>query len=202
LVVTSGTAVALTPGRLATEETKIAISADVIPRVASEEAADAVASRGVDVSVVRLSPSVHGEGDHGFVPALINIAREKGASAYIGDGMNRWPAVHRIDAARLFTLALTKGVSGARYHGVAEEGIPFVEIAGAIGRHLNVPVISLSPEDAADHFGWFAHFAAIDSPASSALTRERLGWRPTHQTLLEDLDREGYFATASTERSG
>ncbi|HEY1975842.1 MAG TPA: SDR family oxidoreductase [Candidatus Baltobacteraceae bacterium] len=202
LVVTSGTAiVSATPGQLATEETKIAITSSEVPRVASEEAADAIIARGADVSVVRLSPTVHGEGDHGFVPMLIKTAREKGVSAYIGDGQNRWSAVHRVDAARLFVLALDKGEKSARYHGVAEEAISFRAIAEAIARGLGVPARSLSPEEAADHFGWFAHFAALDAPSSSALTRERLGWTPVHPMLLDDLANAGYFTTAPAGRS-
>ena len=158
-------------------------------------AALAVAARGVRVSVVRIPPSVHGDGDHGFVSALINIARQKGVSAYVGDGRNRWAAVYRLDAAQLFRLALEKGVAGARYHGVGDEGVPFRSIAELIGRRLNVPVASKSPEEAADHFGFFARFASLDTPASSARTQEQLGWKPTHPGLLEDLDHEYYFKT-------
>lgn len=193
LIVTSGVAL-LTPGRLATEEDRPAVSSTTIPRVASEEAAEAVAARGVRVSVVRLAPSVHGEGDHGFVPILINLAREKGVSAYIGDGANRWPAVHRLDAAHLFRLALKNARAGARFHGVAEEGIAFLEIADVIGRRLGIPVVSKSGKEAAAHFGWFEHFAGIDGPASSQLTQERLGWRPVQPTLLTDLERGTYFS--------
>jgi nucleoside-diphosphate-sugar epimerase len=191
LIITSGTGL-LPPGRLAEENVP---ASSAIPRVASEQAADALAARGVHVSVVRLPPSVHGDGDHGFVPTLIRIARAKGLSAYVGDGSNRWPAVHRLDAARLFRLALEKGSAGARYHGVADDGIPFREIAGVIGRRLNVPVVAKSPEEAADHFGWFAHFAALDNPASSKQTRELLGWQPKQPALIPDLDRPSYFAT-------
>jgi len=191
LIVTSGTA--LVQGRLATEEAPPATGPTALPRVASEEAAAEVAARGVLVSVVRLPPSVHGDGDHGFVPLLIGIAREKGAAAYVGDGLNRWPAVHRMDAAHLFRLALEKGSAGARYHGVADDGVPFRDIAGVIGRRLNVPVVSKTPEEATNHFGWFAHFAALDNPASSAQTQERLGWRPTQPGLVADLDRPSYF---------
>jgi nucleoside-diphosphate-sugar epimerase len=193
LIVTSGTAL-VRPGHLATEENAPAASS-TIPRAASEEAAASVAARGVRVAVVRLSPSVHGDGDHGFVPILIRIARENGASAYVGDGFNRWTAVHRFDAADLFRLALEKGSAGARFHGVAEEGIAFRNIAEVIGRRLNVPVVAKSPEGAANHFGWFAHFAGLDCPASSKLTQERLGWRPRQPGLIPDLDRPRYFQT-------
>jgi nucleoside-diphosphate-sugar epimerase len=192
LIVTSGTGLLLTPGRLAIEED---VPASSIPRIASEQAAASVAARGVNVSVVRLPPSVHGDGDHGFVPTLIGIARQKGASAYVGDGINRWPAVHRLDAAHLYRLVLEKGSARARYHGVADEGVPFRDIAAVIGRRLNVPVVAKPPEEAAGHFGWFAHFAAINSPASSAQTRERLGWHPTQPGLIPDLDHARYFAT-------
>jgi nucleoside-diphosphate-sugar epimerase len=194
LVIASGTAL-VTPGRLATEESVSTITSADIPRVASEEAATSMATRGVRVAVVRLSPSVHGDGDHGFVPMLINTAREKGVSAYIGDGRNRWNAVHRLDAAHLFRLALEKATAGARLHAVAEEGIAFRDIAEVIGRRLNIPVVSKSLEEAANHFGWFAGFAGLDCPASSKLTQERLGWRPAQPTLLTDLERGSYFKT-------
>jgi nucleoside-diphosphate-sugar epimerase len=192
-VIASGTAL-VTPGRIVTEESVSTITAADIPRVASEEAATALETRGVRVSAVRLSPSVHGKGDHGFVPLLINLAREKGVSAYIGNGLNRWPAVHRLDAASLFRLALEKGSAGARYHGVAEEGIAFRNIAEVIGKHLNVPVVSKSREEAANHFGWFAHFAGLDCPASSMLTRQTLGWTPKECGLLTDITEGGYFS--------
>ena len=192
LVITSGIGV-LPRGQLTTEETAPDSGPTAIPRVASEEAAASLASRGVRVSVLRLPPSVHGDGDRGFVPMLIGVAREKGVSAYVGDGNNRWPAVHRLDAAHLYRLALEKGSAGAIFHGIADEGVPFRDIAGVIGRRLNVPVVSKTPEEAADHFGWFALFAAADIPASSALTRERLGWRPTQHSLIPDIDRPGYF---------
>jgi nucleoside-diphosphate-sugar epimerase len=194
LVITSGTAL-LAPGRLAVEGCTPVSGRDAFPRVASEEAAVSLAARGVNVSAVRLPPSVHGDGDHGFVPTLIRIAREKGVSAYVADGLNRWPAVHRLDAAHLFRLALEKGSTGARFHGVGDEGVPILEIAGVIGRRLNVPVVSKSPEEAADHFGWFAHFVALDCPASSQRTRELLGWQPKQLALIPDLDRSrAYFA--------
>ena len=194
LIVTSGTGL-LTPGRLATEESAPPSNSTTIPRIASEEAALSVASQGAHVSVVRLPPSVHGDGDHGFVPLLISIAREKGVSAYVGDGLNRWPAVHQLDAAHLFRLALERGSAGARYHGIADEGVAFRDIAGVIGRRLNLPVVSKSHDEAADHFGWFAPFAALDNPASSKLTQERLGWRPRQLALIPDLDRVRYFQT-------
>jgi nucleoside-diphosphate-sugar epimerase len=190
LIITSGTGL-LAPGRLATEQDMPASSS--IPRVASEEAAASVIARGGHVSVVRLPPSVHGDGDHGFVPLLIGIAREKGVSAYIGEGLNRWPAVHRFDAANLFRLALEKAPAGSRFHGVAEEGVAFRDIAQVIGKRLRIPVVAKSPEEAADHFGWFAHFAALNNPTSSARTQQLLGWHPKHAALIPDLDREPYF---------
>ena len=192
LIVTSATGV-LPQGRLSTEETPADSGAAGHLRAASEEAASAVAARGVRVSVIRLPPSVHGAGDHAFVPLLIRIAREKGVSVFGGDGLNRWPAVHRLDAARLYRLALEKGTAGAMYHGVAEEGVPFREIAGVIGRRLDVPVVGKSPEDATHHFGWFARFAALDVPTSSARTRQQLGWQPAEPGLIADLEGAGYF---------
>ena len=189
LIITSGTMLAQPQGRLATEED--APNAN-LPRK-SEEAGLALAARGVRVAVLRLPPTVHGEGDHGFVPRLIGIAREKGVSAYIGDGLNRWPAVHRLDAAHLYRLVIEKGDAGGRYHGVAEEGVSTREIAEAIGKHLNVPVISKSREEAADHFGWIARFFGMNGPASSAQTQERLGWRAVQPELIADLDAGHYF---------
>ncbi len=187
-VVTSGLA-GFGLGRAMTEDD--AASPDS-PRF-SERAALEFASRGVRVSVLRLPPSVHGEGDHGFVPRLIDIAREKGVAAYPGDGSNRWPAVHRFDAARLFRLALESAPAGARLHAIGDEGIPTREIAGAIGCHLGLPVTSVAPETAADHFGWLGVFFSLDVPASSAFTRELMGWQPTHQGLLDDLNEGHYF---------
>jgi nucleoside-diphosphate-sugar epimerase len=189
-VVTSGTGL-VTPGRLATEDDPVTSAS--IPRVASEQAAAAVAARGVRVSVVRLPPSVHGEGDHAFVPLLIGIARKSGLSAFVSEGRNLWPAVHRLDAAELFRLVLEKGAAGARYHGVAEEGVEFRCIAEVIGRRLGVPVVSQSSEEAAAHFGWFAHFAALNNPTSSRHTREVLGWQPRERGLIADLDQAHYF---------
>ena len=190
LIVTSGSGL-LTPGQLATEDTE-APSDDGLPRV-SEQAAFSAASRGTRVAVVRLPPSVHGDGDHGFVPLLIGIARQKGAAAFIGDGSNHWPAVHRLDAAKAYRLVLERGEAGARYHAVAEQGVPFREIAAVIGRRLDVPVVGKTPEEAADHFGWFARFAAIDNRVSSRRTRDALGWEPTGPGLIADIDRPGYF---------
>jgi nucleoside-diphosphate-sugar epimerase len=185
LIVTSGTALA--PGRVATEE-DAALPSSVMPRGATEEAADSVAAQGVRVSVVRL-PQVHDRNMQGLVTLVIVTAREKGVSAYVGDGANRWPASHRLDTARLYKLVLEKGAPGARYHSVAEEGVRVRDIAEVIGRRLNIPVVSKSPEEAATHFGWLGVFAGLDCPASSALTQERLGWRPVETTMLSDLER-------------
>jgi nucleoside-diphosphate-sugar epimerase len=167
----------------------------------SEAAGLAFASQGVRLSVVRLPPSVHGDGGHGFVPGLFAIAREKGVSAYVGDGLNHWPAVHRLDAAHLYRLALEKGAAGSRYHGVADQGVPFRDIAEVIARHLNVPLVSKSPEEAADHFGWISRFVSVDCPASSAQTQEQLGWRPTHASLIADIQRPAYFETGTATES-
>ncbi len=190
LVVTSGTGMgSVVPGQPATEDNFN--PNHPIPRVASELAAASVAATGVRVLVVRL-PQVHDPFKQGLVTPLIAVAREKGVSAYVGDGLNRWPAVHRLDAARLYRLVLEKGVAGARYHAVAEEGVPAREIAEAIGRGLKIPVVSKSPEEAAAHFGWLAMFAGFDLQASSALTRQRLDWHPTGPGLIADLDQMRY----------
>jgi nucleoside-diphosphate-sugar epimerase len=190
LIVTAGIAF-VSPGRMATEDTKAPL-ASAMPRT-SEQTALALTSRGVRASVVRLPLSVHGEGDHGFVPTLIGIARKKGSSAYVNGGQNRWSAVHRLDAARLFRLVLEKGVKGAVYHGVAEEGVPFREIAEVIGRRLNLPVVDKSREEAAKQFSWFSMFVQVDAPASSPRTRTDLGWEPTQPGLLADIDQARYF---------
>jgi nucleoside-diphosphate-sugar epimerase len=193
LIVTSGSLLVQRQGPLATEEDAHNPN---FPRK-SEGVALTLAARGVRASVLRLPPSVHGKGDHGFVPRLISVAREKGVSAFIADGLNRWPAVHRLDAAHLYRLVLEKGTAGASYHGVADEGVPTREIAEAIGRGLNVPVVSKSSEEAAEHFGWIARFFAMDGPASSALTQERLGWSPVQPGLIADLNAEHYFQHAA-----
>jgi nucleoside-diphosphate-sugar epimerase len=192
LVITSGTAV-LPAGVLGREDDATDPASAGKHRIASEQAALAMAARGVRAAVVRLPPSVHGDGDHGFVPALIGAAREKGVSAYIGDGANRWPAVHRLDAARLFRLVLEQGAAGACYHGAAESGVPTREIAAVIGRRLNLPVTTVAPAEAVAHFGWLAHFFGKDCLASSAQTQQELGWRPSHAGLIADLDRPAYF---------
>jgi nucleoside-diphosphate-sugar epimerase len=192
LVVTSGTGF-IAPGRLATEEDPPASGSASFPRV-SEETAALLAARGVRASVVRL-PQVHDRDKQGLVTYAIAVAREKGVSAFVGDGLNRWPAVHRLDAAPLYRLALEKGSAGARYHAVDEEGVTVRKIAEAIGRGLKVPVVSMSSEEAAQHFGFLGFFVGVDCPASSALTQERLGWRPTTQPgLIEDLHHASAFA--------
>lgn len=193
LIVTSGLALRA-PGRIATEED--APNPDFPRR--SEQTAMEFVSRGVRASVVRLPFSVHGDGDHGFVPRLIQVAREKGASAYIGDGLNRWPAVHRLDAARLYKLVLEKGSEGGIYHGIGDEGVPTREIAEAVGRRLNVPVVSKSKDQASEHFGWIGLFFGMGVVASSARTQKSLGWRPTHVGLIDDLERGTYFETEKT----
>jgi nucleoside-diphosphate-sugar epimerase len=191
-VITSGTGL-LAPGRLGTEEDAPDPGPFAALRGASEEAALAFAGRGVRVSAVRLPPTVHGEGDHGFVPALIGIARATGISAYVGDGSNRWAAVHRLDAAHLFRLALEAAPAGARLHGVAEQGVPMRDIADVIGRHLNLRVTGITREEADGQFGFLAPFASNDHPASSALTRKLLGWEPVQPALIPDLDKGHYF---------
>jgi nucleoside-diphosphate-sugar epimerase len=190
LIVTSGTGL-LAAGRVATEEDAAPPVSSFYPR-ASEATAGSLAAQGVNVSVVRL-PQVHDRVKQGLVSHAIAIAREKGVSAYVGEGLNRWPAVHLLDAAPLYRLALEKGSAGVRYHAVAEEGVSVREIAEAIGRGLKVPVVSKSPEEAGEHFGWLGRFAGFDMPASSALTQERLGWHPTTQPgLISDLENMQY----------
>jgi nucleoside-diphosphate-sugar epimerase len=190
-IITSGIGL-LPAGARVTEETRPP-SPSPNPRAATEEAARALIESGGCVSIVRLPPSVHGDGDHGFVPILIKMAREKQASVFIDAGANRWPAVHRLDAARVYKLALDEAAPGACYHAVAEEGVAYREIAEVIGRRLDVPVVGKSPAEAAAHFTWFAHFAALNVVASSEQTQTKLGWRPTQPGLIADLDRPGYF---------
>jgi nucleoside-diphosphate-sugar epimerase len=199
LVVASGT-LGVAPGRVATEMD----GHDVDPplggwgsgpetRMATAELALSLASRGIRSSIVRLPPTNHGDGDHGFMAALVSIARGKGVSGYIDDGCNRWPAVHRLDSAHLFRQALEKAPAGSTLHAVAEEGVPIRTIAEVIGHHLDLPVVSVDREDAGDHFGWLAPFLAIDGPASSELTRELLGWQPTQHGLIDDLNEGHYY---------
>jgi nucleoside-diphosphate-sugar epimerase len=202
-VIASGT-LGLAPGRVGTERdghgpdpAVAALGGGPQTRLATAELVLSLASRGVRSSVVRLPPTNHGEGDHGFIATLVGIARDKGVSGYIGDGSNRWPAVHRLDSAHLFRLALEEAPAGSTLHAVADEGVPIRDIAEVIGRHLELPVVAISPEDAAEHFAWLAGFLAADSPASSALTRELLGWQPTHPGLIDDLDQGHYFHNPS-----
>jgi len=192
LVITSGTLVCKL-GELATEDVKQVVDNPLKMRLASEEKALEFANKGVRVSVIRLPPTVHSEGDKGFTPAIITAARTKGVSAYIGDGSNRWPSVHRFDAASLFRLALEKAPAGSIYHGVADEGVPLREMAEVIGRHLNVPVASKSAEEAGQHFGWVVMVVGLDNPTSSALTQKQLGWKPAQPGLLQDLEQGHYF---------
>lgn len=188
LVVTSGTAAAFAIGRPSNEDDP---ANSPMPRVVSEQAADEAAARGVKSMVIRL-PQVHDPYKQGLITPLIAIAREKGVCAYVGDGANRWPAVHRLAAANLYRLALEKGTKGARYNAVDEEGVPVREIVEVIAKGLGMPAVSVSPEEAAAHFGPLGIFVGHDMPSSSALTQERLGWAPTGPSLLEDLA-EGKF---------
>lgn len=191
LVVTSGTGV-LNKGRLITENDKPAGS-DVVPRAATEEAAHTVAAQGGNTYIVRLPNSVHAKGDHGFIPIVIGMAKEKGQSVYIGEGQNHWPAVHRLDAAVVYRLIVEKQPAQKVFHAVADEGIPFRQIATAIGKGLQLPVVSKEGSEVEAHFGWFTHFAGINTPASSEQTRATLGWEPKHPGLLEELVPGVYF---------
>jgi nucleoside-diphosphate-sugar epimerase len=198
-LIASGT-LAVAPGRVAGERdghdldmTETGFGAGPQTRWGTAELVISLASRGVRSSVVRLPPTNHGDGDNGFVATLVGIARERGASGYVGDGANRWPAVHRLDSAHLFRLALERAPAGSTLHAVADEGVPFRDIAEVIGRHLDVPVASIAAEDADEHFTWLGRFVGIDGPASSALTRELLDWQPTQPGLIEDLDQGHYF---------
>jgi len=191
--VTSGV-IGRTPGCLLTEQAPDEPSPLTAPRLPVEQSVLAMGERGVRSSSVRLAPTVHGHGDaRGFISTLISIAREKGVSAYVGDGTNRWPAVHRLDAATLFRLAVESAPAGARLHAVAEEGVPFRDIAEAIARQLELPAAGLSAEETGRHFSFLAPLVSIDSPTSSALTREHLGWLPTHPGLIADIEEGHYF---------
>jgi nucleoside-diphosphate-sugar epimerase len=185
LVVTGGSGTQTPPGQLASEQDP-ALASSLLPRTASEEAALAAAEQGVRASVMRL-PQVHNRDKQGLITMLIPIATEKRVSAYLGEGTNRWPAGHVLDAARLYRLAIEEGARGIRYHAVGEEGVEFREIAMAIGERIGVPTASISENEAADHFGWLARFVGLDMPASSALTQKLLGWDPSHQGLIADL---------------
>lgn len=187
----------LAPGRLATERDVSPYSGPDAPRGGAEPLAFGYAERGVRPVSLRFAPTVHGDGDHGFTAALVDIARRTGVAAYIGDGANRWPAVHRLDAAHLVRLALDGAPAGSVVHAVAEEGVPTRDIATAIGQGLGLPVVSIPAEDAPEHFGWLGQFFGADVPASSALTQELLGWTPTHPGLLDDLAAGYYFRSAA-----
>jgi len=202
LVIASGT-LGLMPGRVATErDGRSPDSAAHLDRGPQTRFGTALmtlslASRDVRSSVVRLPPTVHGDGDNGFMATLVGIDRDKGVSGCIGDGSNRWPAVHRLDAAYLFRLALEQAPAGSVLHAIADEGVPIRDVAVVIGRHLNLPLAAVAPEDAGEHFGWLGRFLAIDAPASSALTRELLGWQPAQPGLIDDLDKGHYFHNPS-----
>jgi len=200
LVIASATVV-LAPGRVGTEQDAPGLDPAAAggprARLATEEVALSFASLGVRSSVVRLATTCHGDGDHGFLAALVGIARDTGVSGFTGDGSSRWPAVHRLDAAHLFRLALEKAPAGSRLHGVADEGVPIRAIAEVIGRHLDVPVVSVPTDETSEHFGFLAGFLAADNPVSSALTRALLGWQPTHPGLIDDLDKGHYFHSRS-----
>jgi nucleoside-diphosphate-sugar epimerase len=190
LAIASGT-LGLAPGRVGTEQDKPDPS--LHPRIANAQTAMSFVERGVRSLIVRFAPTVHGTGDHGFMAALVGIARDKRVSAYIGDGTNRWPAVHRLDAGNLVRLALDKAPAGSVLHATADEGVPTRVIAEAIGRGLGVPVASIPADEAEEHFSWLGSFFGVDAPASSTLTRELLGWEPIHPGLIEDLDKGHYF---------
>ncbi|GHE08306.1 SDR family oxidoreductase [Streptomyces alanosinicus] len=194
-VLASGLA-GLAPGRVSTElDTPVVNDSPVTLRAITARAVLGLASRGVRSSVVRLSPTCHGDGDKGFMATLVAIARDTGVSGYLGEGVNRWPAVHRRDAAHLFRLAAEQAPAGSVLHGIAEEGVVIRDVAEVIGRHLDMPVVPVAPDAAAEHFGWLAPFIGLDTPASSTMTRELLGWKPTRAGLLEDMD-EGHYFTA------
>jgi nucleoside-diphosphate-sugar epimerase len=203
LVIASGT-LGVAPGRLATEadghgDTGVLGELGVGPatRAATAEATLALASRRVRASVVRLPPTNHGDGDNGFLAELVRVARRRGSSGYLADGANRWPAVHRLDSARLFHLAVERAPAGSTLHAVADEGVAIRDVAEIIGRHLHLPVVSVAPDAASEHFGWLAHFLGVDAPASSLVTRALMEWEPTEAGLLDDLDAGHYFRTGA-----
>jgi nucleoside-diphosphate-sugar epimerase len=199
LVIASGTLFVAPPGQTATEaDAGDTTDGPASARRRNEQLLLSLAGSGVRSASIRLTPTVHGDGDHGFVPIIVGVAREKGVSGYVDDGSSRWPAVHRLDAARLFRLALESAPAGSVLHGVAEQGIPVREIAEVIGRHLDVPVESIAPESALEHFGFLGALLGVDSPASSALTRGRFGWQPEQPGLIEDLEQGHYFQTAAS----
>jgi nucleoside-diphosphate-sugar epimerase len=201
LIIASGT-LGLAAGSVASERDGREADPTAHPRMASALMTFDLASRGIRSSVVRLPPTVHGDGDNGFMAFIVGIAREKCVSGYVSDGSNHWPAVHRLDAGRLFRLALEKAPAGSALHAVADEGVPIRDIAGVIGRHLRVPVTSIAPEDAGEHFGFLGGFIGIDNRVSSALTRELLGWSPTHPGLIADLGEGHYYRDAHPAAAG
>jgi nucleoside-diphosphate-sugar epimerase len=197
LIIASGTA-GLAPGRVATERDGLGhapahMSGGPEIRLGTAQLALSLSGRGIRSAVLRLPPTVHGDGDHGFLATLVGIARDRGVSGYIGDGSNRWPAVHRSDAAHLFRLAVEQVPAGSVLHAIADEGVPVRAIAEVIGRQLDLPVVAVAAGDADQHFGWLGRFLALDTPASSALTRELTGWLPTGPGLIDDLDKGHYF---------
>ncbi len=186
----------IAPGRVATERDNApldALTGALATRLGTAQVVLSLAAQGVRSSVLRLPPTVHGQGDKGFMAALVGMARDHGDSAYVGDGSNRWPAVHRLDAAHLFRLAVERAPAGSVLHAVADEGVPIRTVAEIIGRHLGLPVVPVPPEDAAARFAWLGHLIGIDSPASAARTTQLLGWRPVQPGLVEDLDKGHYF---------
>jgi nucleoside-diphosphate-sugar epimerase len=193
--------IGLTAGQVGTENDGLVASPEVRANPAGLRAATALLTlslRGIGVrsSVLRFAPTVHGDGDNGFMATLVGIARQRGVAGYVGDGANRWPAVHRFDAARLARLAVESAPAGSVLHAVADEGVPLREIAAAMGRHLGIPTASVAPEDAGAHFGFLAHFVGLDSPVTAIITRDLLGWEPTEPSLIEDLEQDHYYRSA------
>ena len=190
LVIASGT-LGLAPGRVGTEQDRP--DPGMHPRIATASYTEELKDRGIRSIVTRFAPTVHGPGDHGFIATLVGIARDKGVSGYVDDGANRWSAVHRLDAGKLLQLGVESAPAGTILHAVAEEGIPVREIAEAIGRGLGLEVVSVPADQAMEHFSWLGRFLGADAPASNHLTRELLGWQPTHQGLIADLDEGSYY---------